>query len=301
MEEHVYQSPGKSVISQIFKTLHQYFPSLKTHLASLPDSRRRKQYSTQELAMAGVCMFMLKEGSRNAFNNDRKNPVFRANYQRVFGLDLPHLDTVDDYFRDLATSCLEEVKASLIRDLLRKKVLQPHKYRGCYIVAIDGTGVSTYSHKHCEYCLHKKSGSGVVTWSHNVLEAKFLTLTGLSLSIASEWISNEGRANYQKQDCEQAAFKRLVAHNIAFDEKIIGAEFIRNGMENSIPFKRKICTMKSTKDYCAINGPYGFKWPTLSELYYKLFGTYFDEAHNAAADIEATAECFWELRRRDLL
>lgn len=209
MEEHVYQSPGKSVISQIFKTLHQYFPSLKTHFASLPDSRRRKQYSTQELAMAGVCMFMLKEGSRNAFNNDRKDPVFRANYQSVFGLDLPHLDTVDDYFRDLATSCLEEVKASLIRDLLRKKVLQPHKYRGCYIVAIDGTGVSTYSHKHCEYCLHKKSGSGVVTWSHNVLEAKLLTPTGLSLSIATEWISNEGRANYQKQDCEQAAFKRL--------------------------------------------------------------------------------------------
>jgi hypothetical protein len=63
LEEHAYQSPGKSVISQIFKTLHQYFPSLKTHLASLPDSRRRKQYSTQELAMAGVCMFMLKEGS----------------------------------------------------------------------------------------------------------------------------------------------------------------------------------------------------------------------------------------------
>src|SRR5690554_7254602 len=83
------------------------------------------------------------------------------------------------------------------------------KYRGCYIVAIDGTGVSTYSHKHCEYCLHKKSGSGVVTWSHNVLEAKLLTPTGLSLSIATEWISIEGRANYQKQDCEQAAFKRL--------------------------------------------------------------------------------------------
>src|SRR5690554_3358516 len=81
--------------------------------------------------MAGVCMFMLKEGSRNAFNNDRKDPVFRANYQSVFGLDLPHLDTVDDYFRDLATSCLEEVKASLIRDLLRMQNSDDsgHSYR----------------------------------------------------------------------------------------------------------------------------------------------------------------------------
>jgi DNA polymerase III epsilon subunit-like protein len=89
----------------------------------------------------------------------------------------------------------------------------------------------------------------------------------------------------------------LVAHNMSFDEKIIGAEFIRNAMPNSFSIKRKICTMKSTTTFCAINGHYGYKWPKLSELYYKLFRTDFEEAHNAAADIKATAKCFWELRR----
>ncbi len=89
----------------------------------------------------------------------------------------------------------------------------------------------------------------------------------------------------------------MVAHNISFDEKIIGAEFLRNGIKSSLTSKRKICTMHSTTDYCAIQGPYGFKWPKLSELHYKLFGTYFEEAHNAAVDITATARCFWELRR----
>ncbi|MCP4457898.1 MAG: hypothetical protein GY816_07730 [Cytophagales bacterium] len=39
------------------------------------------------------------------------------------------------------------------------------------------------------------------------------------------------------------------------------------------------------------------KWPSLSELHYKLFRRGFDEAHDAAADIQATAKCFWELRR----
>src|SRR5690554_8218690 len=82
------------------------------------------------------------------------------------------------------------------------------KYRGCYIVAIDGTGVSTYSHKHCEYCLHKKSGSGVVTWSHNVLEASFLSPTGQSCSLASRWKVNEGEQTNQTQDCRKAAFSR---------------------------------------------------------------------------------------------
>jgi DNA polymerase III subunit epsilon len=89
----------------------------------------------------------------------------------------------------------------------------------------------------------------------------------------------------------------LVAHNMSFDEKIIGSELLRNGMQNLIPSKNKICTMEKTTNFCAINGPYGYKWPKLSELHYKLFGTGFDEAHNAAVDITATAKCFWELRR----
>jgi DNA polymerase-3 subunit epsilon len=93
----------------------------------------------------------------------------------------------------------------------------------------------------------------------------------------------------------------LVAHNMSFDEKIIGAEFLRNGMHNSIAAKRKICTMESSTNYCAIKASYGYKWPNLSELYYKLFKTNFNEAHNAAIDIKATARCFWELKRRKIL
>jgi DNA polymerase III epsilon subunit-like protein len=89
----------------------------------------------------------------------------------------------------------------------------------------------------------------------------------------------------------------LVAHNISFDEKIVGAEFLRAGMTNPIPQKRKICTMETTTNFCAIDGPYGYKWPKLSELHYKLFKTGFEESHNAAADITATVKCFWELKR----
>jgi len=89
----------------------------------------------------------------------------------------------------------------------------------------------------------------------------------------------------------------LVAHNMSFDEKIVGAEFLRNGMQNSIQSKNKICTMEKSTNFCAIDGPYGYKWPKLSELHYKLFRTGFDEAHNAAVDITATAKCFWELKR----
>jgi len=89
----------------------------------------------------------------------------------------------------------------------------------------------------------------------------------------------------------------LVAHNMSFDEKIMGAELLRNNMANSIAGKQRICTMEGSVDYCQLEGPYGYKWPRLSELHNKLFGAGFEEAHNAAADIRATAKCFWELKK----
>ncbi len=93
----------------------------------------------------------------------------------------------------------------------------------------------------------------------------------------------------------------LVAHNMSFDEKIVGAEFLRKNMTNSITTKSRICTMEKSTNYCKLDGPYGYKWPKLSELHYALFGTGFEEAHNAAIDITITAKCFWELRNRKIL
>ena len=93
----------------------------------------------------------------------------------------------------------------------------------------------------------------------------------------------------------------LVAHNMSFDEKILGAEFIRHNKANAVDTKRKICTMQSTTNFCAIPGQYGYKWPKLAELHYKLFRSNFDGAHNAAIDVEMTAKCFWELKKRKLV
>ena len=93
----------------------------------------------------------------------------------------------------------------------------------------------------------------------------------------------------------------LVAHNMSFDEMIVGAEFLRNEFENPIPQKKRICTMKSTVDFCALKGKYGNKWPKLSELHYKLFNKDFEEAHNAMVDITITAKCFWHLRKLKMI
>ncbi len=93
----------------------------------------------------------------------------------------------------------------------------------------------------------------------------------------------------------------VVAHNMGFDEKIIGAEFLRKEINNSLFQTERMCTMKASTDYCKLPGNYGYKWPKLSELHIKLFDEDFEEAHNAAVDIEACAKCFWELKRRGII
>lgn len=89
----------------------------------------------------------------------------------------------------------------------------------------------------------------------------------------------------------------LIAHNMQFDEKILGAEFLRMSQQNYLDGKPKKCTMQSSTDYCKIRGPYGNKWPKLDELYKKLFQQGFENAHNALADVRACSKCYFELRR----
>ena len=66
----------------------------------------------------------------------------------------------------------------------------------------------------------------------------------------------------------------LVAHNISFDEKIIGAELLRHNMEDSTQIKSKICTMKSTTNYVGISGYYGYKWVLYASVLTLVYAVY---------------------------
>ena len=95
--------------------------------------------------------------------------------------------------------------------------------------------------------------------------------------------------------------KCIVGHNISFDQKVVGAELYRLGIPDTISTAKSLCTMQAGTDYCKIPGYYGYKWPNLQELYHKLFGCDFEDAHVAMADITATKKCFFEMRKRGLI
>ena len=124
-------------------------------------------------------------------------------------------------------------------------------------------------------------------------------------------ITNE-RANEEGQDLRETLNKFIAAvgqttylcgHNIEFDINIIGAELLRCGFQNVLANKAFIDTKNDqTTNYCALPGGRGgkFKWPTLTELYQKLFNKGFDEAHNAAFDVAATGKVFFEIIKRGI-
>lgn len=103
------------------------------------------------------------------------------------------------------------------------------------------------------------------------------------------------------EDVNEATY--LAGHNIEFDLNIMGCELLRLGMPNYLEEKKRLDTKELATDFCAIPGGKGgkFKWPTLTELHFKLFGVPFAEAHDAAYDVDATSKCFFELLRLSVI
>jgi len=94
---------------------------------------------------------------------------------------------------------------------------------------------------------------------------------------------------------------QIVAHNMDFDSKILGAEYLRTGIETNFFDKRKLCTMRSSTDYCQIHGVLDLKFPTLSELHFNLFNKTYSVTHDALTDLKAIVKCFFEMRRKKII
>jgi DNA polymerase III epsilon subunit-like protein len=81
----------------------------------------------------------------------------------------------------------------------------------------------------------------------------------------------------------------IIIHNAQFDLSVLKSELYRYNLGYIIlelESKIVICSMKSLTNFVGIKGKYGFKYPTLAELYKKVF----DEApeislHNSKNDV----------------
>lgn len=95
---------------------------------------------------------------------------------------------------------------------------------------------------------------------------------------------------------------QAIAHNDAFDIKLITYELNRLNKPNILLEKPRFCTMNATTDICKLPGRYGkYKWPKLQEAYKHFFGEDFDSAHDALADVRACARVHRHLLQNQLI
>jgi len=206
-------------------TVCHFFPELPQWLDQLPDTRFQPMvvYHRRFLCWWGLLLFGLGLGSRRSADNDLRDLecAILHNLNRLAGTQqesLPVTKTLDHFIGHVGSPAFAALLRRHTQRLIRMKALDDFRCQGDFIVAIDGTGYLSFSHRHCARCLTQKHASGEISYLHPVLEAKLITANGLAFSLASEFIENPpGRTpeNYQqqKQDCELKALERL-AHTL---------------------------------------------------------------------------------------
>jgi len=89
----------------------------------------------------------------------------------------------------------------------------------------------------------------------------------------------------------------ICAHNAGFDKIATESEALKIGLKLPEIYAKKewFDTMKSSTNICKIPGPYGFKWPKLSEAYQFFFKETLEGAHDALVDVRACARIYKHL------
>lgn len=84
-----------------------------------------------------------------------------------------------------------------------------------------------------------------------------------------------------------------VAHNLSFDQEILGFEMERLGLSKNFLPATTYDTLEGTRNLCKLPGktPGSYKAPKLMELHQFLLNEGFQEAHNAEKDVEALSRC----------
>src|SRR5213594_3050363 len=167
-------------------TITHFFGPPNRFLAGVEDPRGGHcDYPLPCLLFTGILMFLCHLGARRqiAFKF-RDNAPSAANFARLFGVeDAPHGDTLNHAFKNLDPLQVQKCVTRLVEILIRKKVLERYRLLDqYYVIAIDGTGIYSFSERHCEHCL-TRTHQGQTTYYHYVLEAKLITWDGFSFSL----------------------------------------------------------------------------------------------------------------------
>ncbi len=227
-QERIRRNLEKNPAVECNKIRQKYCPNLFQNFAETKDPRHQSytEYSNKELLgtvfYKGIAGIESMQSMTYEFNKERVTEnLFRFMGEKGRAY-LPHAVTVNEYLERLDPEELQEIQQKQVYELIRRKTFDDAKFHKKWLVIIDGTQTYSGNRKLNDGCLerHYKKGTDeeTVNYHCDVLEAKIVLGESLIVSIASEFIENNGEdaekqknmsEEERKQDCETKAFKRL--------------------------------------------------------------------------------------------
>lgn len=227
-QERIRRKLENNPIAECNKVRQRYCPSLFQDFADTKDPRNLSYTDYSNKGMLGTVFYKGIAGITSMqsmtceFNKERvvKNLYwFMGEEEKEY---LPHAVTVNEYLERLEPEELQKVQQKQVYGLVRSKAFYDARFQKKWLVIVDGTQTYSGSRKLNESCLERHYNKGTqeetVNYHCDVLEAKIVLGEGLIVSIASEFIENNGEdaerqkqmdEEERKQDCETKAFKRL--------------------------------------------------------------------------------------------
>ena len=139
------------------------FGLLRNGFSKVPDHRSDGSKMTMaDALMSGFAMFSLKCPSLLDYDKQRAD----ANLKTIYGIQCPPCDSsMREVLDPLAPESLRPSFKAAFRQLQRGKALEEMVFfKGCYLLALDGTGYFSSKTIHCASCLQKEHRNGSITY-----------------------------------------------------------------------------------------------------------------------------------------
>jgi hypothetical protein len=226
--ERIKKQLEKNPIIECNKVQKRFCPKLFQRFSETVDPRHQSYTEYNNKLMLGTVYYKGIGGITtmrdmdDTFNQDKVVSNIRYFLGEGDADFLPHGVTINEYMEKLEPSELQGIIQDEIYDLIRRKTFDEAKFNKKWIVIIDGTQLYSGSRQINENCLerhyNKETEHETVNYYNSVLEAKIVFGEKMIVSIASEFIENNGEdakrrkkmsEEERKQDCERNAFERL--------------------------------------------------------------------------------------------
>ena len=174
-------------------SINPLLKSIKTCFDQVSDSRKSPLYSLGDTLMSGFAIFSLKYASLLEFDNQRNEQRVKDNLLNLYGIKKTACDSqLRNILDGVNPKKLRPATIKTIQEVQKQGLLESYRYLGGFIVSIDGTGLFSSGHIHCEECCVKNHRGGEKTFYHQLLSSAIVNPdTNVVLPLLHEAITHQ--------------------------------------------------------------------------------------------------------------